>query len=200
MVEYRPATPEDSATMAELIRIAAGGVVDFLFHDLIQGVTPVQILANGLKRDNPTHSFRNAVMAVSDQEVIGVALSYPSEYHGVSEALKNFVPPDRLDHLAAFYEARVEKSLYLDSLAVFDRFRGQGVGGRLISLTKEKALAAGYDKVSLIALADNAPALSVYRQHGFEVVADIPIEPHEFIPHQGGSLLLAAPAGQGESS
>jgi len=195
MIEYRPAVKEDSATMAELIRIAAGGMVDFLFHDLIEGVTPLQILANGLKNDRFPHTYKNALVAVSGQEVVGVALSYPSEHHGVTEALKAFVPQERLDHLEAFYEARVDSSLYLDSLAVFEEFRGQGVGGRLISLTKEKAMAEGFDTVSLIALADNAPALSVYRRHGFEVVADIPIEPHEFIPHQGGSLLLKAAAG-----
>ncbi len=194
MVEYRPAVKEDSVVMADLIRIAAGGVVDFLFHDLIKGVTPVQILANGLKNDRYPHTYKNALVAVKGPAVIGVALSYPSQYHGVTEALRAFVPQERLDHLAAFYEARVENSLYLDSLAVFEEFRGQGVGGRLISLTKEKALAAGFDTVSLIALADNAPALSVYRRHGFEVVAEIPVAPHELIPHQGGSLLLRASA------
>jgi ribosomal protein S18 acetylase RimI-like enzyme len=198
MIDYRAATREDSGVMADLIRIAAGGVVDFLFHDLIQGVTPVQILANGLKNDRFPHTYKNAVVAVSESAVIGVALSYPSEHHGVTEALRAFVPRDRLDHLAAFYEARVENSLYLDSLAVFEEFRGQGVGSRLISLTKEKTLAAGFDTVSLIALADNAPALSVYQRHGFEVVAEIPVAPHELIPHQGGSLLLEAAAGNGD--
>ncbi len=197
MIEYRPAIREDSATMAELISLAGGGMVEFLFHDLIEGVTPVQILANGLKNDRFPHTFKNAIVAVSGQDVVGVALSYPSQYHGVTEALRAFVPAERLDHLQAFYETRVDNSLYLDSLAVFDEFRGQGVGGRLISLTKERALAAGFDTVSLIALADNAPALSVYRRHGFEVVADIPVEPHEYIPHQGGSLLLVAAAGSG---
>lgn len=195
MIEYRPAVKEDSATMAELIRIAAGGMVDFLFHDLIEGVTPLQILANGLKNDRFPHTYKNALVAVSGQDVVGVALSYPSQYHGVTEALTAFVPQERLGHLQAFYEARVEDSLYLDSLAVFEKFRGQGVGGRLISLTKEKAMADGFETVSLIALADNAPALSVYWRHGFEVVADIPVEPHKFIPHQGGSLLLQAAAG-----
>ena len=189
-IEYRPATKEDSAIIAELIGIAAGGVVDFLFYDLIQGVTPVQIVANGLKNDYFPHTHKNAIKARSGQSVVGMALSYPSEYHRVTDAMKGFIPQKRLDHLEPFYGARVENSLYLDALGVFEGFRGQGVGGQLISLTKKKAVDNGFDTVSLIAFADNAPALSVYRQHGFEVVADIALEPHELIPHQGGGLLL----------
>jgi hypothetical protein len=38
---YRPAEKEDSAKLAELINIASDGVVEYLFHDLIPGMTPV---------------------------------------------------------------------------------------------------------------------------------------------------------------
>ena len=45
--------------------------------------------------------------------------------------------------------------------------------------------------LSLIVFADNAPALSLYKSLGFETVQAIKLEGNQFIPHQGGCLLLA---------
>jgi hypothetical protein len=56
---YRPADKEDSARLAELINMASDGVVEYLFHDLIPGMTPVQVVAHNLENDSlkATNSF-----------------------------------------------------------------------------------------------------------------------------------------------
>jgi len=46
--------------------------------------------------------------------------------------------------------------------------RGTGVGARLLAATLEAAFASGLTRVELTVLADNAPAIALYRRFGFE--------------------------------
>ncbi len=45
--------------------------------------------------------------------------------------------------------------------------RGQGLGGELLGVTLDAALASGMRRVELTVRADNAPAIALYRQFGF---------------------------------
>jgi GNAT superfamily N-acetyltransferase len=69
-------------------------------------------------------------------------------------------------------------------------FRDKGIGGELISLTKQKAVDQGFNSLSLIALADNTDAHRLYYRCGFEIVSPVAMEPHELIPHEGGAYLM----------
>jgi ribosomal protein S18 acetylase RimI-like enzyme len=187
---YRPADKEDSARLAELINMASDGVVEYLFHDLIPEMTPVQVVAHNLENDSYPHTFNSAIVAENENDVIGMALSYPSSYHQITDEMRAFFPAERLERFEDFYSARVENSLFLDALGVDASFRRQGIGTRLVELTKEKARKSGYEQLSLIAFADNAPALALYKLLGFEAVQEIKLEGNEFIPHPGGCVLL----------
>lgn len=63
---YRPADKEDSARLAELINMASDGVVEYLFHDLIPGMSPVQVVAHNLENDSYPHSYKSAMMAANE--------------------------------------------------------------------------------------------------------------------------------------
>lgn len=45
--------------------------------------------------------------------------------------------------------------------------RGQGLGGELLGVTLDAALASGMRRVELTVRADNAPAIALYRKFGF---------------------------------
>ena len=111
--KYRPAEKEDSAKLAELINIASDGVVEYLFHDLVPGMTPVQVVAYNLENDNYPHSYRSAVVAAEETDVIGIALSFPSSYHKITDEMRRFFPADRLEHLSHFFSSRIENSWFL---------------------------------------------------------------------------------------
>ncbi len=49
-IKYRAGEKKDCAKLAELINIASDEVVEYLFHDLVSGMTPVQVIA---------HSYEN---------------------------------------------------------------------------------------------------------------------------------------------
>ena len=189
-VKYRPAEKKDCVKLAELINIASDGVVEYLFHNLVPGMTSVQVVAHNLENDNYPHSYKSTVVAVQETDLIGMALSYPSSYHKVTDEMKSFFPADRLEHLSHFYSSRIEKSWFLDALCVIESRRRSGIGEKLISLTKEKAVVNGFNALSLIVFSDNALAIPVYKRTGFEIVQKVELKGNEFIKHEDGCLLM----------
>lgn len=189
-IQYRPAHKEESVKLAEMINIASGGVVEYLFHDLIPGMTPVQAVAYNLENDNYPHSYRSAIVACDGDDLVGMALSYPSSYHKATVEMKDFFPADRMAHLAHFYSSRAENSWFLDALCVIVSHRRRGIGERLISLTEEKAIENGFNTLSLIVFADNALAIPVYERTGFKAIQRVELGGNQFIKHEGGCLLM----------
>ena len=187
---YGPAEKKDCVVLAELINMASDGVVEYLFRDLVPGMTPVQLIAHNLENLNTPHCYKSAIVARDGDEVVGMALSYTSDYHYISDEMRNFFPADRLAHLSDFYAARVENSWFLDALGVFEGHRRHGIGEKLISLTRERAVENGYNALSLIVFADNELALPVYKRTGFEIVRKVELGGNEFIKHEDGCLLL----------
>jgi ribosomal protein S18 acetylase RimI-like enzyme len=189
-IKYRPGDKDECAQLAELINIASDGVVEYLFRDLVPGMTPVQVVAYGLEKDNYPHTYKSAIVATIKDDIVGMALSYPSSYHKITDEMRNFFPEDRLAHLSHFYSASVENSWYLDDLCVVEGYRRKGIGEKLISLTKEKAIENGHHTLSLIAFADNTLAIPVYKRTGFEIVKKVELQGNEFINHKDGCFLM----------
>ena len=189
-ISYRDGRNEDCAILAKLINIASEGIIEFLFHDLIPDMTSVQMVAHNLSAENSFYSYKNAIVAEYNQNLIGASLSYPSRFHQITEETRNFLPEDRLEHFKSFYASRVEDSLLLNALCVDERFRGKGIGTKLIALTKKKAKKDGFKSLSLMVLADNADAHRLYARCGFKTVEAVELKWHELIPHEGGCLLL----------
>ena len=181
---------EECAALAEFVSIAAGGVIEFLYHDLIPGMTPLEIERNLLEKVESPRSYNNSIVAEKDGKLVGAALSIPSSHHRITEEMRAFFPEDRLAHLKHLFSSRVENSLLLDALCVAEDARTQGVGSQLIALTKKKAVNAGFKLLSLIVFADNTNARRLYEQCGFEVVENIEVKPHALIPHEGGCFLM----------
>jgi ribosomal protein S18 acetylase RimI-like enzyme len=190
MIKYRSAEKKDSRKLAELINIASDGAVEYLFHDLVPAMAPVQVVAENLEHDSYPHTYKSAVVACEGNNLIGMALSYPSSYHKVTAEMKRFFPADRLEHFSHFYGSRIENSWFLDALCVIESHRRRSIGGNLISLTKEKAIENGFNALSLIVFADNTPAIALYERAGFEVVQKVELRGNEFIKHDDGCLLM----------
>ena len=191
-VQYRNGRQEDCAAMAELIRMAAGGTVDFLFRDLVAGLSPVAVVAQNLAKNHYPHGYAQTIVATRAGMVAGMALSFPARCHRITEEMERFFPADRMAHMREFFSARVENSWFLDALGVFADHRRQGIGRGLIERVRSRAAADGYRQLSLIVFADNGPALSLYAAAGFRVVRPVPLAGNAEIPHQGGCLLMVS--------
>lgn len=187
---YRDGKKEDCAALAELINIASEGAIDYLFHDLIPGMAPVQLVAHNLESAESYYSYENAIVAEYRQKPVGVSLSFPSHYHQITEELEKFLPKERLEHFRHFFTARVENSLFLDALCVDAQLRGKGIGSKLLALTKTKAIDSGFNALSLMVFADNKEAQRLYVRCGFKVEQEVKLNSDERIPHEGGCLLM----------
>jgi len=190
MITYRLSEKKDCPMLAELISIASGGVVQYLFHGLVPGMTPVQIVGYNLENDSYPHSYKSAIVALDRNTIVGMALSYPSSYHTVTDEMQSFFPADRINHLRDYYSSRVNNSWFLDALCVTESHRRCGIGKKLISLIKEHAVEEGYDALSLMVFADNTLAIPLYKDTGFETIQQVELRKNEFIKHENGCLLM----------
>ena len=189
-VTYRPGRKPDCRRLAELDSLASGGAIEFLFHDLIPDMTSVDIVASQLEQDRYPHTFRSVIVAACGSRIVGMALSFPAQYHTITDQMRSFFPADRLDHFKSFFTTRVEGSYYLDALCVDETFRKQGIGGKLIDLTAARARQEGFSALSLIVFADNTSARRLYQKKGFSVMQPVALKEHRLIPHQEGCLLM----------
>jgi ribosomal protein S18 acetylase RimI-like enzyme len=162
-VTFRPATKEDSRAIAELFRISSDGVVDYVWITLApeySGLEPVEIGAHRYAREEGNFSYTNCVVAEREGEVIGQLCTYP-------EAESAEEPDEAVDLVLEPY-ARLEipGTLYISSLAVFDEFRGMGLGTEMLSIASER----GLDALSLLVFEQNTGAVKLYEREGFREV------------------------------
>ena len=97
-ISYRMAKETECMSLAEMINLASGGVVEFLFRDLVPEMTPVQIIARNLARVGPAHSFQNTHVAFAQDRIVGMALAFSAEHHYIGTEMREFFPEDRLTH------------------------------------------------------------------------------------------------------
>ncbi len=95
-IKYRLGKKEDSKQIAEMIDIASDGIVSYLFQDLVSGMSPVEVLAHNLENDNYPHTYSSTLVACDGDEKVGMALSYPSSEHKITDETRSFFPADRL--------------------------------------------------------------------------------------------------------
>jgi ribosomal protein S18 acetylase RimI-like enzyme len=69
--------------------------------------------------------------------------------------------------LRGFSTFRARGLLNVHDLAVLPRWRGQGIGRRLLCAVEAAARVLGYCKVTLEVRADNGPAMALYRRLGY---------------------------------
>ena len=126
--------------------------------------------------DNTQYSYRNTLLAVTDEgEVAGAIVSYDgAKLHELREA---FIEGARrefgVDH-SGMDDETAAGEWYLDSLAVFPQFRGQGIAHQLLSAAAHHGLPA-----ALLVDKGNPKAERLYRSIGFEYVEDAMWGGHE---------------------
>lgn len=181
---------EDSSEIARLINKASRGIVEFLFHDLIKDFNPTDMISFSLKENKNHHTFKNCIIAEIDGSIRGMIFFYPSQFQGLDEETRTFVPKERLDHLMEIFQKSIPNSIYIDALCVDDQYNNKGIATELISRAKKNATKKGYESLSLIVMKENTKALSLYKKFGFNIIDDIAIKPHKMIQSTKGAYLM----------
>jgi ribosomal protein S18 acetylase RimI-like enzyme len=188
-VTFRAATVEDSRTIAELFSISSDGVVDYVWMTLASeypGLEPVEIGTVRYAREEGNFSYTNCVLAEREGEVIGQLCTYPVEASAEE-------PDDPVDPVLEPY-ARLEipGTLYISSLALFEGFRGMGLGTQMLSIARDQARERDLDALSLLVFEQNTGAVKLYEREGFREVDRAPVVPHSLIRHTGDVILMTA--------
>lgn len=186
-VTFRPATVSDARIIAELFRISSEGVADYIWTKLAEesgsNTDPIEIGTERYSRDGFDFSYQNCDIAEIDGEAIGMLHAYP-----MGETSK---PEDNADPvLRPYMELEEPHSLYISGLAILPKFRGQGIGTRLLDHAYKRARVEGMKKLSLICFEENDGAFRLYQHEGFEERKRRQVVPHPLIQHGGDAVLM----------
>ncbi len=184
-VEFRPAKKIESRKIAELFSIASDGVADYIWS--MAAEDGENILDVGQRRyENPdlNFSYKNCTVAEYRHEIIGMLVAFPMT-----------VDPDKdlsdTDPVLLPYEKLEEdSSFYICGVALFEQFRGKGVGRAFMDLAELKTREYGLNKLSLIVFEQNHGAKKLYDNLGYSETAREKVVPHPMIHHTGDAILM----------
>jgi ribosomal protein S18 acetylase RimI-like enzyme len=187
----RPATLADASALAVLVDIAGEGMPNWLWRTLAgPGASALAVGRDRARRDEGGFSYRHATIAELGDDIaaslIGYPLDDPYDLTGV-DALPAYVQP------LVRLEGQAPGSWYVNVLATFPEFRGQGIGGRLLDSADSQGREAGVTAMSVIVGSWNDRAARLYARAGYaDVACETAVLPPDF-PHDGDWILMTKP-------
>jgi ribosomal protein S18 acetylase RimI-like enzyme len=184
----RPARKSDAAALAILVDIAGEGLPAWLWSTLkAPGQSVLEFGRSRAARDTGAFSWRNATVAEIDGEIAACLVDY---------RLADPYDAGDLDDLPAVVrplvvlESAAPGSWYVNVLATFPEFRGQGLGARLLALAQDRARAAGAAALSIIVAGENSGAVRLYTRTGYREKSRAPLVQYPGCGHGGDWLLM----------
>jgi ribosomal protein S18 acetylase RimI-like enzyme len=192
----RRARREDSLRVAELMDIAGHGLPAYAWSlSAREGQEPIDAGTERAAREDGNFSYRNAVVAEEDGEVVAMVLVYRlpdvGEDGGLDEVPEVLRPLLELELLAP-------GTFYVNGLATLPGYRGRGLASRLLEAARALAAEAGCDELSIQVFEQNEGALRLYERHGYRIVARRRAVPHPSYPYDGDVLLLTRKVDRGQ--
>lgn len=133
-----------------------------------------RVLTELVGADNSQYSYRNALVALTaDEKVAGVCVSYDGAC--LIELRKAFLKACKENFNQDFSDMPEETSageLYIDSIAVDEGYRGQGLAKQLLQATIDKARDMNINSVGLLVDKGNPQAEQLYHAVGFRYEND----------------------------
>ncbi|WP_299863589.1 GNAT family N-acetyltransferase [uncultured Hoeflea sp.] len=192
-MHIRPATRADSADIAILDDIASSGLAS---HVLETGVREgrydrsLECGRDGIAYSDGPYSWVNALIAEIDGDVAGMSLSFElagTEPDADADADVSGPVLEPIEKL----KSRALGTRFIDSVGVYNRFRGRGAGKALV---EAEIARAEPHACSIITDDANGRALELYRGLGFIEQAHAPYVPFSQNRSAGRWVLLIRPA------
>ena len=190
-ITIRPAIKADATEVALLVNIAThGGIGIGWRHDQRAEGTydPAEVGRLDMLDETNDLNWRNAYMAESDGEIVGMVLGY---------AEPDVMPPmPPAPNGAGFLTPIIELewlaggNWFISMLAVHASWRGKGIGGKLIGLADEKRAETERRGLALIVEDENTGARRLYERDGFLVAAARPMHRYPDGTRPGQDWLL----------
>jgi ribosomal protein S18 acetylase RimI-like enzyme len=180
---FRPARKEDCATIATLYSIASAGLADYFWTKIAEPEEDILTVGRRrYERDDSVFSYRNCTVVENEGKAVGMLVAFPMHAHPSDEESDPVLVPYR--------KLREDNSYYICGMALFPRYRGQGIGTRLLALAEKHARDKEFEKVSLMVFEQNAGAKRLYDKTGYREVSREPVYPHPLIHYTGDAILM----------
>lgn len=174
MIKITNATKQQAGTIATLIMLAMN-------HECCKNFAGDKhtledfhkMMTRLVEREDSQYSYKNTLVALDEESiaVIGICVSYDgADLHTlrkafIEEALNQF----GIDY-SGIDDETGKGELYIDSLAVDERFRKRGIASALLKATLEKAKALNIRLTGLLVDCGNPKAEQLYARLGFKFV------------------------------
>ena len=174
MIEIKAAKKDQSVSIARLIMMAMTDDCCLHFCGVGYGLDDFyRMMTSLVEREDSQYSYKNTLVAMDDEKVVGVAVSYDGAR--LNELRQAFIEVAKeqigKDHSGMDDETQAGE-LYLDSLAILSEYRRQGIARKLLRATKEKADQMGLPCLGLLVDKGNPAGESLYASVGFRYVND----------------------------
>jgi ribosomal protein S18 acetylase RimI-like enzyme len=186
-LEIVRATPEDCLAIAELAQIAGDNMPGHFWEESrLPGQSLEEAGAERAKSIDANFSWRNTLLARVGGEIAGMMLAYRLP----AAADNDEKPADFPDFVSPIIELEqcVPGSFYINMLAAYPRFRGQGIGSALLARSDGEARDAGCELITLGVFETNEGALRLYRREGFQLIDSRPMVASDY--HEACEILL----------
>jgi ribosomal protein S18 acetylase RimI-like enzyme len=172
-VTVRSARKADAAALAILVDIAGEGMPSFMWSQMREpGQSVFEVGRARAARETGAFSFRNAQVAEIGGDVAACLVDYRLDDPYDTGDLAKL--PELVRPLVVL-EAKAPGSWYVNVLAAFPEFRGQGIGARLLALAEERGRAQGATAASIIVASENEGAVRLYARTGYRETARAPV-------------------------
>jgi ribosomal protein S18 acetylase RimI-like enzyme len=178
-IALRPARPDDADALAELVNFAGDGLPLYLWGRMAKpGETAWDVGRRRARRDDGSFSWRNAAVAEIGGRVAASVIGYPlpDEPEPIDHATTPpmFVPLQELEN-------RASGTWYVNVLAAYPEFRGQGLGTVLLAEAEVQAARIGSRGLSIIVSDDNVGARRLYERCGYVERASLPMVKDDWV-------------------
>jgi ribosomal protein S18 acetylase RimI-like enzyme len=188
-VEIRNARVTDIPHMAYFAIQAFGGYAEVMYENVIPGRTVQQIMEHRFSRSGTTSSITNSRIAEDSGTVLGGLHAFPADL-AANDPVDLLISKDRDLVFAPFEHLHSDGSYYINAVAVYPGYRGQGVARRLMEEAEAEARDQDYTDASLITFAENVAAVRLYRNLGYREFARQPVVYHPSLDYSGDLLLM----------
>jgi len=135
------------------------------------------------EREGTQISYQNCTVASAHKKIAGMFMAWP-------EPVQVDVEEETDPVLAPLVNLREEGSYYIDCIAVFEDYRGRGIGSELLRLAEQRANDKELGKMSLIVFEKNSKAKILYERIGYGEVSRATTVPHKLIRYTGDAVLM----------
>lgn len=184
---YRAAHHEDAFAMAELVNMAGEGMPLYLWTGMASdGQSPWDVGQTRARRESGGFSYRNTIVREDAGKVVaslvGYSLDDEPQSTDYSELPPMFVPLQQLEDM-------VPGTWYVNVLATYPEFRGNGYGSELLSFAEAIAHDSARRGLSIIVADTNKGARRLYERLGYHEQAQRPMVKEKW-EHPGTSWVL----------